>query len=66
MMIAKLILRLKSPMEQEISNICQRFPLLSSICLQLAAAIIMICVVGSIALIGGSIIWVFYKAFGVM
>lgn len=65
-MIAKLILKLKSPMEQEIDNLCQRFPLLSSICLQLAAAIFMIGVVGTIALIGGSVIWVFYKMFGVM
>lgn len=65
-MIAKLILKLTSPMEQEIDNLCQRFPLLSSICFQLVAAIFMIGVVGTIALIGGSVIWVFYKMFGVM
>lgn len=65
-MIAKLILKLRSPLEQEIDNLCQRFPLLSSICLQLTAAIFMIGVVGTIALIGGTVIWGFYKMFGVM
>lgn len=65
-MIAKLILKLKSPVEQEIENFSQRFPLLSSICLQITAAVCMVCMVGSIALAGGSIIWVFYKLFGVM
>ena len=65
-MIAKMILKLKSPMEQEIDRACRHFPVLSSIVLQLAAAIFMVGVVASIACVGGTIIWVFYKVFGVM
>ena len=62
-MIAKMILKLKSPMEQEIDR---HFPVLSSIVLQLAAAIFMVGVVASIACAGGTVIWAFYKLFGVM
>lgn len=65
-MIARLIIRLKSPMEQAVDSVCQRFPLLSSICIQVAAAVFMIGVVGTIAGIGGTVIWVFYRLFGVM
>lgn len=65
-MIARLILRLKSPMGQTADSICRRFPLLSSICIQVAAAVFMIGVVGGIAGIGGTVIWVFYRMFGVM
>ena len=61
-MIAKMILKLKSPMEQEIGRACR----LSSIVLQLAAAIFMVGVVASIACAGGTVIWAFYKLFGVM
>ena len=38
----------------------------SSIVLQLAAAIFMVGVVASIACAGGTVIWAFYKLFGVM
>lgn len=65
-MIAKWILKLRSPMEQYIDSVCRHFPLLSSIVLQLAAAVFMIGVVASIACVGGAVIWLFYKAFGVM
>lgn len=65
-MAAKLLLKLKGPLEHKIDCFCQRFPLFSSVCIQLAAAISMICVVGSIAMVGGSAIWLFYKLFGVM
>lgn len=65
-MIAKMILKLKSPMEQEIGRACRHFPVLSSIVLQLAAAVFMVGVVASIACAGGTVIWAFYKLFGVM
>ena len=53
-MAAKLLLKLKGPLEHKIDCFCQRFPLFSSVCIQLAAAISMICVVGSIARPGGN------------
>lgn len=65
-MIAKLILKLRSPLGQESDNICERFPLLSSVVLQLAAAIFMVGAVASIACAGGAAIWLFYKMSGVM
>lgn len=65
-MALKLMLKLKSPIEHKIDYVCQKFPVFSSVCMQLAAAIIMIGAVGVIALAGGSVIWVFYKMFGVM
>lgn len=65
-MIAKMILKLKSPMGQIIDDLCERFPLISSVVLQLAAAIFMVGVVTTVGLIGGTVIWLFYKAFGVM
>jgi len=61
-MIAKMILKLKSPMDRA----CRHFPVLSSIVLQLAAAVFMVGVVASIACAGGTVIWAFYKLFGVM
>ena len=65
-MTAKMIFKLKSPVGQKIDNLCERFPLISSIIVQLAAAIFMVGVVTSVGLIGGTVIWLFYKAFGVM
>ncbi|MCD7990933.1 MAG: hypothetical protein LUK37_03755 [Clostridia bacterium] len=65
-MIAKMILKLKSPMGQIIDDLCERFPLISSVVLQLAAAIFMVGVVTTVGLTGGTVIWLFYKAFGVM
>ena len=65
-MIAKMIFKIKSPMGQMIDNLCERFPLISSVILQLAAAIFMVGVVAAVGLIGGTVIWLFYKAFGVM
>lgn len=65
-MMAKIIVRLKSPVGQKIDDVCERFPLISSVVLQLAAAIFMVGVVTSVGLIGGTVIWLFYKAFGVM
>ena len=56
-MTAKMIFKLKSPVGQKIDNLCERFPLISSVIVQLAAAIFMV---------GGTVIWLFYKAFGVM
>lgn len=65
-MVARFILWFKNPGERCFNDFCQRFPLLSSICVQLAAAVFMISVVGVIAISGGSVIWIFYKIFGVM
>ena len=65
-MTAKMIFKLKSPVGQKIDNLCERFPLISSVIVQLAAAIFMVGVVTSVGLIGGTVIWLFYKAFGVM
>ena len=41
-MMAKIIVRLKSPVGQKIDDVCERFPLISSVVLQLAAAIFMV------------------------
>ena len=38
-MTAKMIFKLKSPVGQKIDNLCERFPLISSVIVQLAAAI---------------------------
>ena len=65
-MTAKLILKLKGPLEHKIDCFSQRFPLFSIVCLQLVAAVSMVCAVGAIAMVGGSVIWLFYKLFGVM
>ena len=65
-MTAKMIFKLKSPVGQKIDNLCERFPLISSVIVQLAAAIFMVGVVTSVGLIGWTVIWLFYKAFGVM
>ena len=65
-MTAKMIFKLKSPVGQKIDNLFERFPLISSVIVQLAAAIFMVGVVTSVGLIGGPVIWLFYKAFGVM
>ena len=65
-MMAKIIVRLKSPVGQKIDDACERFPLISSVVLQLAAAIFLVGVVTAVGLIGGTVIWLFYKAFGVM
>ncbi|MCC8027147.1 MAG: hypothetical protein LIP16_17825 [Clostridium sp.] len=65
-MIARFILRFKCPVEQKIDDFCIRFPLLSSICIQFAAAVFMISIVGAIAVAGGSVIWGFYRLFGMV
>lgn len=67
-MIAKIVLKmkLKSPVEHKVEHFCEDFPLFSGVCMQLAAALIMVGAVGGIALAGGSVIWLFYKMFGVM
>lgn len=65
-MMAKMIFKLKSPVGQMIDDMCERFPLISSVVMQLAAAIFMVGVVTGVGLIGGTVIWLFYKAFGVM
>ena len=52
-MTAKMIFKLKSPVGQKIDNLCERFPLISSVIVQLAAAIFMVGVVTSVGLIGG-------------
>lgn len=41
-MTAKMIFKLKSPVGQKIDNLCERFPLISSVIVQLAAAIFMV------------------------
>lgn len=51
---------------QVIDNLCENFPLISSVILQLAAAVFMVGLVTSIGLAGGTVIWLFYKVFGVM
>lgn len=65
-MTVNMIIRLKRPADQVINCICERFPLLSSVILQLAAAVFMVGVVSAIGVIGGTMIWLFYRAFGVM
>lgn len=65
-MMAKMIFKLESPVGQMIDDMCERFPLISSVVMQLAAAIFMVGVVTGVGLIGGTVIWLFYKAFGVM
>lgn len=65
-MMAKMILKFRSPLEKKIDYLCRRFPLVSSVILQLGAAIFMVGVVASVGMAGGIVIWLFYKAFGVM
>lgn len=65
-MLAGFLRKHKIPMEQRTDCFFQKFPLISGICMQLAAAVFMICAVGVIALIGGSVIWMFYRMLGVM
>lgn len=65
-MITKFLLDLKTPMERRIESFCGRFPLLSMLLLQLVFGTGLIVCVSLIALLGGSIIWIFYHLMGVM
>lgn len=65
-MVAKLVIRLKSPMVKMLEDFCDRFPLFSMVVMQAVLAVAMLAAVGAIALAGGSIIWLFYKASGLM
>lgn len=65
-MIMKMHLDLKTPMQRRIESFCDRFPLLSMLLLQLVFGAGLIACVSLIALVGGSIIWIFYRLLGVM
>ena len=65
-MIAKLILRFKSPFGEALDSFCDRCPLISSVILQLAAAVFLIGAVAFIAVAGGSVIWIVYHLVGLM
>lgn len=49
-----------------IESFCDRFPLLSMLLLQLVFGAGLIACVSFIALVGGSVIWIFYRLLGVM
>ena len=55
-MVVKLKMNLKAPLEA----FCDRFPLFSMVVMQAVMA------VGAIALAGGTVIWLFYRAVGLM
>ncbi len=61
-MAAKLLMNLKAPLEA----FCDRFPLFSMVVLQAVMAVAMMAAVGGIALVGGTVIWLFYRAAGLM
>lgn len=61
-MAAKLLMNLKDPLER----FCRRFPLFSMVVLQTAMAIALMVAVGAIAAAGGTVIWIVYRAAGLM
>ena len=61
-MVVKLKMNLKAPLEA----FCDRFPLFSMAVMQAVMAVVMMAAVGAIALAGGTVIWLFYRAAGLM
>lgn len=65
-MVVNLVIRLKSPAVKMLEDFCDRFPLFSMVVMQAVMAVAMLAAVSAIALAGGSVIWLFYKASGLM
>ena len=61
-MVVKLKMNLKAPLEA----FCDRFPLFSMVVMQAVRAVALMAAVGAIALVGGTVIWLFYRAVGLM
>ncbi len=65
-MAAKLIINLKDPLRQRFEAFCQRFPLFSMVVMQAVMAVVMLTAVAAIALAGGTVIWICYRASGLL
>ena len=61
-MAEKLLLFVETPLER----LLKTHPLLLTIAMQITVALLMIIIVSGIALAGCSVIWLFYKLFGII
>ncbi len=61
-MAEKLLLFVETPLER----LLKTHPLLLMIAMQITVALLMIIIVSGIALAGCSVIWLFYKLFGII
>ena len=65
-MAAKLIINWKDPLKRRCEAFCERFPLFSMVVMQAVMAAVMLIAVAAIALAGGTVIWICYRASGLM